>query len=230
MTNTIDLRFEFEKRAPWVSKFVVDGVEYGGKYDPRTDPRTDWFHHEFPRARTVLDLGSLEGAQSLRLAERTSIDSILGLEARPVSIEKANFVRDLFGADKVRFAPANLETAELADFGRFDAVFCAGVLYHLPEPWRLIEQIARVSRNLFLWTHFAGEDQVDRTLNGYRGMLYRELGWEDPQSGVSPDSFWLSFDSLLSMLGDHGFEIQRVIDKTLTTLPGPITALSAVHR
>jgi hypothetical protein len=59
--------------------------------------------------------------------------------------------------------------------------------------------------------------------------MYREGGWDDPQSGTSPESFWPNFASLQCMLEDAGFEVRRVINKTLTTQPGPITALSAVR-
>jgi SAM-dependent methyltransferase len=227
VSNELDQ--EFEKRAPWITRFVIDGAEYGGSYDYRADPRTDWFLSEFPDAQTVLDLGSLEGAQSLRLAEHSGVAQVVGIEARPANIEKAEFIHRTMACDKVRFRCADLEVADLTEFGHFDAVFCAGVLYHLPEPWHLLRKIAEVSDNLFLWTHFALDEKADRTLHGYQGLMYREGGWDDPQSGTSPESFWPNFSSLQCMLEDAGFEVRRVINKTLTTQPGPITALSAVR-
>jgi hypothetical protein len=113
------LQREFDRRKPWVTQFVIDGRTYGGQYDPRTDPRMEWFLQAFPTARTVLDLGALEGAQSFRLAQSATIENVLGLEVRPAYIDKAEFVSRLPGMEhKVSFARANLESADLASFGQ----------------------------------------------------------------------------------------------------------------
>jgi 2-polyprenyl-3-methyl-5-hydroxy-6-metoxy-1,4-benzoquinol methylase len=41
-------------------------------------------------------------------------------------------VQRAFQVADVEFREANLERLDLAEVGRFDAVFCAGLLYHLP--------------------------------------------------------------------------------------------------
>lgn len=221
------LQREFDRRKPWVTKFVINGHSYGGQYDPLGDPRMDWFRQAFPAARTVVDLGSLEGAQSFRLAESPTIEHILGLEVRPANINKAQFVARLLGLEhKVSFAQANLESCDLTEFGRFDAAFCCGVLYHLPEPWRLIQQIARVTQNIFVWTHYAAEDRAKLVRNGYRGHVYRELGWQDPQSGASPESYWVTLTDLQKMLRDYGFAKVSVIEDNPHTALGPVTTLA----
>ncbi len=94
-----------------------------------------------PRARRILELGSLEGAHTVQLAARPGVEEVVAIEGRAANIRKAELVTRLLEVRNVRYVEANLETTDLlAQFGRFDAIFCSGLLYHLPEPWKLIEQ------------------------------------------------------------------------------------------
>jgi SAM-dependent methyltransferase len=217
----------FNKRKPWVTRFMIHGRPYGGSFDPMSDPRIGWFRERFSDAGSILDLGSLEGAQAFELAKSPRVSRIVGLEGREANLEKANYVKQLLGAGKVSFVKADIETVDLTEFGKFEVVFCAGVLYHLPNPWRLVEQMSRVTDNAFIWTHYAADERADTERNGFRGMMYQELGLQDPQSGLSPRSFWLTFDSLLAMIRSHGFPSVEVIEKNPLPSIGPVTTLVA---
>lgn len=223
-----DVESEFERRKPWVTKFIIDGNEYGGDYDPRADPRLPWFFQHFPETETILELGSLEGGHTFKLAENWSVKSVLGIEGRQENLEKAAFVQRLLGADKVKFILADLESVDLRPLGPFDVVFCVGVLYHLRRPWRLIEQISNVSKNLFVWTHYAPVDPMNVVVNGFEGKWYRELGQADPLSGLSPESFWLARDSLMDMMRSEGFKIIHVIEDNLSIPHGPAITLAVM--
>lgn len=50
--------------------------------------------------------------------------------------------------------------------GQFDAVFCSGLLCHLPEPWKLIEQMPRIAPKLFIWTHYPDDATADLVRRG----------------------------------------------------------------
>jgi SAM-dependent methyltransferase len=191
------------------------------------DPRPDEFLRSFPQAERVLDLGSLEGIQAFRLAQGPAVKSVLGIEGRAANLAKANFLRDLLGMHKVQFVQDDLEAIDLERHGRFDAVFCAGVLYHLVEPWRLVAQIARVTRNLYLFTHYAPDDRATHSRGGYRGWEYREYGLQDPLSGLSPSSFWLTLAELRRMLAESGFDQLTVLQDRLDTPYGPFVHLIA---
>lgn len=231
--DAAQLTREFESRKPWVNKFVIEGHEYGGTiWDPRRDPRMPHFFQNFPHVETVLDLGCLEGAESFRIAaELPNVKRVLGLDINPHNLEKANFVKGLVAADKVTFALANLEVAPLTSHGRFDVVFCCGVLYHLPEPWKLIEQISLVTDQLFMWTHYA--PQADGTVirNGYRGLLYEEPSAKGnepgPESGHSPQSFWPTRAGVQDMLRQYGFNTVRFLHETPEPAPRPNVTLMA---
>ncbi|MGH8501277.1 MAG: class I SAM-dependent methyltransferase [Gammaproteobacteria bacterium] len=217
---------EFEKRQPWVTKFSIDGVTYGGAFDAMNDARLTQFHAHFPDVKTILELGSLEGGHSFGLASHSNVERIVALEGRSFNIERARFVQKLLGVDKVKFIEVNLEETDLAVHGQFDAVFCAGLLYHLPEPWKLIAQCARVGPGLFIWTHYAADNNTVE-VNGYQGKWYQESGLRDPLSGMSKESFWPTLTSLKAMLTQKGFGNVHVIEDDPKHPHGPAVTLAA---
>jgi len=151
------------------------------------------------------------------------------------NVKRATFVQRLLEIENVEFLVANLESIDLGSLGDFDAVFCAGLLYHLPEPWKLLERIRRVSPNLFLSTHYAAEasadpsatKRADTTINGLRGYVYSEGGFVDPLSGLSPTSFWPTLASLRDMLRASGFARVDITKNTPDRPNGPAVDLAA---
>lgn len=217
----LNLEEEFERRKPWVTKFVIGGREYGGDFDPTNDPRVPMFFKWFPEAREILEFGSLEGGHTFNLANNPKVKRVVALEARLSNLERAVFVQQLLGITNIEFKVANLEEIELAPFGKFDALFCSGLLYHLPEPWKLISQFSKLSMNLFIWTHYADDDQANETVNGYTGRLYKEAGISDPLSGLSNVSFWPTLGSLIKMLTMNGYRTIHIVENNLTHPHGP---------
>lgn len=213
-TVTQDTEEVFNKLKPWVTKFTIDGVVYGGGFDALNDRRVAQFFQCYPDAQTIIELGSLEGGHTFALGTRPGVRSVVGIEGRKTNVEKARAVQKLLDIHNVEFVIKNLEDDDLASLGSFDAVFCVGLLYHLPRPWKLLERMARVSPNLFIWTHYAADDQADTIVEGYRGKAYREFGLADPLSGMSPESFWPTLNDLQTMLSRCGFaQIQIIEDK-----------------
>lgn len=223
----MDLKSEFVRRGPWITHFVIDGVESGGNFHALADTRVDQFFECFPNVRTILDLGSLEGGQTFNLAQRPGVERVLGLEARIANIEKARFVQPLLGVRNAEFMQVDLEIADLASFGKFDAVFCSGLLYHLVEPWKLIAKMPDVASQLFIWTQYADDLQSVKILNDYRGLEYTEGGIDEPLSGMSPTSFWLTLGSLIKALTTSGFQTIRIVHNELDRPHGPAVTLAA---
>lgn len=211
----MNLEREFKQRGPWITKFVIEGIEYGGSFDAMNDARIDQMFEAFPNVKTVLELGSLEGGHSFSLAQNPSVERVVAIEARADNVEKARFVQGLLKDDKVEFVEADLETFDLSSLGTFDAVFCSGILYHLSEPWKLIEECQKVSPNIFVWTQYACENEAKKFSNGHRGKWYREGGWLDPLSGVSKYSFWLSMGSLINILTQNNFGNVTILENNL---------------
>lgn len=205
------LRAEFAKRGPWVTRFVIKGVELGGNFDPSVGDRVGQLFQAFPEVRTILELGSLEGGHTFDLAQRPGVTRVLAAEARTANISKARFVQELLQVPNVEFVEVNLERADLTIFGSFDAVFCSGVLYHLPEPWKLISEIRRVSSRLFIWTHYVPEADADIVVGELRGKEHLEGGPDEPLSGMSSKSLWLTLPSLMTVLKSAGFDSARIL-------------------
>lgn len=127
----------------------------------------------------------------------------------------------------VKFVEANLETCDLSSFGQFDTVFCSGLLYHLSEPWKLIKEIGVITTKLFILTHYITEDKTDQVVNGFRGWWYQEAGLEDPLSGLSPRSFWPTFQSLQDMLKQNGFTTLKILENNSEHPHGACVSIAA---
>ena len=142
----------------------------------------------------------------------SSYEKVLSLEGRDYNIKKAKFIQNLFGVTNVRFEEANFEKDNLSQFGYFDAVFCVGVLYHMPNPWFILEQISSVTDNVLIWTQYVSEKRA-RDVHGYRGKFVHEYGFEDSLSGLSRKSLWLTIDSINHILSKVGFSKIKVLEK-----------------
>jgi len=180
-----------------------------------------------PETETILELGSLEGAHSFILAQRPGVKRVVALEGREANLRKARFVQEQLGIRNVEFAQANLENADLGVFGKFDAVFCCGLLYHLPEPWKLLAQLPAVAPILFIWTQYAADDETRDLGNGLRGKIHVEGGPDEPLSGMSSTATWLTLDSLRDVLATNGYEKIEVIHDDATHANGPAVTLGA---
>jgi SAM-dependent methyltransferase len=230
------LQQEFARRGPWLTRYLIGDQEYGGHLDYWRDPRLALFAQAFPRVRTILELGSLEGGHSFELARRPGVERVVAIEGREDNVDRARFVKDVLGLSHVEFVVANLEEYPLAPLGRFDVVFCSGLLYHLPKPWLLLKRIAGISDQVFIWTHYATDAMVatgwrlalKRLLRRPAGYTFGESGLKDPLSGMSATSFWPTLDGLRRMLARAGFTEQRVLNVELEhPHTGPAITLAA---
>ena len=221
-----DLASKFAKLAPWIYQFRIDGADYGGAISAVGDKRVERFFDFAPRIGTILELGSLEGAHSFILAEHPGVERVVAVEGRELNLRKARFVQELLQIRKVDFVQANLEQADLA-FGIFDAVFCCGLLYHLPAPWKLLEQLPAIAPALFIWTHYATEAEAKDIGDGLRAKIHHEGGEDEPLSGMSPTATWLTLESLLRVLKASGYAKAEVLQDDPTHANSPAASIGA---
>jgi SAM-dependent methyltransferase len=213
-------REEIQRRAkelePWVNEFEYDGVRYaegsGHGYRLSQDPadRARAFYAAFPGATRVLELGALEGADTLSLARQPG-SSVLGLEGREENLRRAELVMEVHGITNVELRIADVETLDFAALGRFDAVLCAGLMYHVREPWALLKAIAGLSAGIYLSTHYWGSSDGLETLDGYSVKHVREEHPEPQARGLSVDVRWLDRPSLFAALKNAGFTEVEVL-------------------
>ena len=225
MSESRDLAAGFAALGPWIYQFQIGGQTYGGGISAVGDVRVERFLRYAPKARTILELGSLEGAHSFILAEHA--ERVVALEGREANLRKARFVQQLLEIQNVKFEQANLEEADLTAFGTFDAVFCCGLLYHLPEPWRLLEQLPAVAPLLFIWTQYAAENEARDIGRGLLGKTHGEGGADEPLSGLSPTATWLTLPSLCDLLASCGYKRVDVIYDDPDHANGPAVTIGA---
>ena len=222
----INLWASFRRLRPWTTKFKLKGRDYGGWYDAANDTRIGWFAAAFPDAISVLELGSLEGGHTCGLTRLPGVKRVVGVEGREENIIRAKFAQKKLGY-RAEFVQADLEAFDLSKLGRFDAVYCCGLLYHLTKPWELLARIAKVTDRLFLSTHFTFENPPPANENGIPGQWVGEFGLADPLSGLSRQSFWPTRTGLTRMLNAVGFRAQHVWETNEKHPNGPLVTLSA---
>ena len=215
----------FESRGPWVTGVRIGGRVYG-RATRHTSPRLTEFFEAFPEASRgrVLEPGSLEGAMTVELARRAR--EVVGLEGRSGNVERAEFLKGLFGADNVAFHVTDLEEDDLSSYGEFDAVFCCGLLYHLQNPRAFVEHVAAMAPNLYLDTQYARHDWDLVERDGLLGWVRYEDP-RDPRLGLSGTAFWPTLDELHRLLTEGGYGNVETLARLPENRHGPRVRVAA---
>lgn len=227
MNRSENLSEQFAKLGPWIYQFRIGDRDYGGGISAAGDVRIERFFRFAPDAKMIVELGSLEGAHSFILAQHPGVQRVVAVEGREANLRKGRFLRELLQVPNVEFIQANLEDADVAAFGKFDAIFCCGLLYHLPEPWKLLEQLPKVAPILFIWTQYCAENEARDLGNGLRGKTHIEGGAEEPLSGMSATATWLTLDSLRTVLAKSGYKKIETIFDDPNHANGPAVTIGA---
>jgi len=190
----------FEKRAFKRRRYILDPIVklYGGSL----------------KGKRLLDLGCNSGFWSLCAIEEGA-DFVLGIDARPMFIEQANFVFEVKEIDKskYKFISANIFDVNLLEYGPFDIVLCLGLLYHVNKPIALLEKIAEANDDILV---------IDtRISNGWGSCLKVVLDYEGPDSYV---------DSKVVMLPTRRaiFDIVKQFGYSVVMLKPPFTDYEGV--
>jgi 2-polyprenyl-3-methyl-5-hydroxy-6-metoxy-1,4-benzoquinol methylase len=119
---------------------------------------------------SVLDVGCGEGVLSEQWAARLGVERVVGVDLADPKLE----------SEWARRRRANLEframNAEQLDFAgdEFELVAATEVLEHVPDPERVLAEMARVARGHLLVS--VPHEPLWRVLNVARGAYLRELG------------------------------------------------------
>ena len=180
---------------------------------------------------TVVDLGCLEGAFSIELALRGA-RHVVGIEARRLSVDRCNLVRDFLRLSNVEFRCGDLHDELVRWPDGFDAVLASGILYHLPDPAGSLKAIRSSCRRFALIdthvavpdrpTHFCSAEVSEHRSGGetYSGRTFWEFDATatiDEQESYlwasygNPQSFWPFEEDLVRMMRDAGFvDVEKV--------------------
>ncbi|HYM54215.1 MAG TPA: class I SAM-dependent methyltransferase [Solirubrobacteraceae bacterium] len=218
----------------WASRLPLPGVS-AGQAELFADPRVEWAIAELGgvSGASCLELGPLEGGHSYML-EQAGAGRVVAVEANREAYLKCLVVKELLGLQRCSFLCGDaIDYLEATD-DRFEVCWCAGILYHMVEPVRLIDLVSRRASRLYMWTHyydaarlptdqpkgrpFANGRVTEAVHQGYRHELHRhEYGaatrlrgfW----GGTQPHSNWLTLEGLLGALEHFGWgEIRTQLD------------------
>lgn len=171
------------------------------------------------RGKRIVDLGCLEGGYAVEFAR-------LGMDSVGIEVRQSNFDRCMYVASKVSLPNLKFvqdDVLNIKKCGRFDVVFCCGLLYHLDKPREYLKTLSEVcDRVLILDTHYATIEDAPKyksklsALDTHEGMVGRwyteydihELTALDEKREASWEnrlSFWLTKPELFNALFGAGF-------------------------
>jgi len=161
---------------------------------------------------TVLDVGCNSGWFSFDLADRGA-GAVDGVDLRPHNIEQAEFLRDYFGFDNVRFDVADATAFEEAR--TWDLVLNLGVLYHVTDPLQLMQ------RTYELCNRYAVLDTIchDEPFSGF--VLFDTKDASHPHEGRESWEFHPTYRGAIDALRYAGFrEVVEIVasEETATGL------------
>ena len=230
------------------NKYAVplpDGTYYPEWATPR-DNRALQFLTHFDRIRdkpwadcTFLDLGCSEGSTTFGLSQTGA--TVFGVEGRADGIDRANVLRNIISFDKTFFSVGNVD--EESSYRPVDGIFNCGILYHLSNPIRCLEQSAKNAR-LFVYIdtgHAPRSDEERRNSKftkafgkplqlDYQGLKVDAVEFAEPTTpekdakGIrrkprsaigNSTSVWLAHSSMISVMAKLGFPYHE----TLTDYP-----------
>jgi SAM-dependent methyltransferase len=165
----------------------------------------------------VLDLGALEGLVALEFARHGA--SVVAVEGREGNAAKIRAAARVAGVE-LEVVVADVRQLVDLNMGRFDVIFCLGLLYHLDWPSipPFLASLAAMSVDaLVIDTHLATHAEVVLEHKGwsYAGCMHREYeskqqadaDWrKHPWSSIgNVESVWLTRESLANLLMNFGF-------------------------
>jgi hypothetical protein len=212
------------------------------------DPRIRWALEQFGPIKDckILELGPLEAAHTCML-EAEAPELIHAIEANTLSFLRCLVVKELLELKRVKFFLGDflvwLENTSM----RYDLIFASGVLYHLQDPVRLLELIAKCSDAFYLWTHYASDEAMppdDPRRSAFVGgaeiqqrhgipiRLYRRSyhgAWRSKSfcGGMHDLHRWVDKDDIIALIRALGFNDVRIAQDEPSHKNGPSFSIFA---
>ena len=165
----------------------------------------------------ILDLGCSDGMFSIEFALHGA--KTIGVEIRDANIKKAICCKEVLDLKNLEFRQDDVRKVSVESYGRFDAIICSGIFYHLPaiDAINLAKTMYEmVNRLIVLDVRVALEPEKSVRYGGdkYWGTIFRE----HPNNATAEEkakrlfysadnttSFWFTRPSLINLLTKVGF-------------------------
>ena len=193
----------------------------------------------------ILELGPMEGGHTYMLHEAGA--SITAIESSSRSYLKCLVVKEILHLNRAHFHLGDFLPYLDTTRDRFDLVMASGVLYHTIDPLHLLEQIAKITDKIGIWshywegTHIAADEKIaplfatTTTPTEWRGHSFtlhtrrypEAMQWTGFCGGPETTANWLERDDLLTALGELGYTKLTVLDDDPEHANGPAILLCA---
>lgn len=233
----------------WTSKLPLPSVVTGATDLFSGDARPKWVDRAAGgvRGKRVLELGPLEGAHSYQLEQLGA--SVVAIESNQLAFQRCLIAKNALSM-KTKFLLGDFIPYLQSTNDRYDHVFAAGVLYHMQDPARVIQDICRIADSVYLWTHHYDETALraspkvwksfstaverkakigDLTVSyheriyGSKSVTYLMPGF---CGGMHNKTYWMSLPDIQATLKACGFEV-RALENNLNHVHGPCVSLYA---
>ena len=143
----------------------------------------------------------------------------IGVEIREANIKKAIFCKEVLNIRNLEFRQDDVRKVSVESYGRFDAIICSGIFYHLPatDAINLAKTMYEMVNRLIVLdvrVAFEPKKRVVYDGNEYWGTIFRE----HPDNATAEEkakrlwysidnttSFWFTRPSLINILSENGF-------------------------
>ena len=188
---------------------------------------------------SVLELGPLEAAHTYQLA-KLGADSVLAIEANVEAYMKCLIVKEILEIPRSRFLLGDCLAFLKETNQQFDLIFCSGILYHMEDPFELIEAISMRTNRVFVWTHYYDEtvalDPARFAREAHRGgmkLKYWVLDYGDPAygkfwGGIKRTSAWMERDDIVRCFEHFGYRF-KIHDDVKVHVGGPNIYATAIR-
>ena len=184
---------------------------------PRID---DW------QKLSCLDLACHEGYFALKLALK-GCRNVVGVDVRREHIDSAELIRRIYGLKNLKYVEGDVQQLQTSSLGVFDVVLLFGILYHVHDLVRTLQNARAVTGGVCLIeTQIApelsghtewGAKEWTKTIHGCLALVDEgdDIAARNMEAGVSTISMVPSLNGLLYLLGRVGFEKFEILE------PGP---------
>lgn len=168
---------------------------------------------EFIARKRIVDVGCGDGDVSF-VCEKMGAGAIVAIDSPNTGANHMNGVRALREELKSRIHvyAGNIEEMELDFLGRADVILFLGILYHLPNPIRVLRKLSVVAPHMFLSTRLF--DVLPGDGDTARSLQDRRLGYLlDPAEANNDNTNWwvMTEAGLSTMLSRSGWRIESVV-------------------
>ncbi|MFX0094546.1 MAG: hypothetical protein ACFFBD_22615 [Candidatus Hodarchaeota archaeon] len=225
--NFFSIKNIFDFFPYWQSSFFVNEQKYGGVTDYKSQRVSilnvpSLYNYVNFKGKSVLELGPLEGGNTVILSAELGAREIVAIEGRVVNYVKCCVIKNLLGLKNACFILDDVRKISKEKYGTFDIALVSGILYHLDNPIFLLERLSTVTDTLVISTHYADANSPSRkapkkTLSTkfgtYHGRIYTEHSINDIHSGLQDESFWPFEEDLIRMCKDVGYKDIQIVMK-----------------